>query len=129
MGKKKSLPKPTDAELAILSVLWQQGPATVRQVMESLSDEKPTGYTTVLKLMQIMVDKGLLKRDERERTHVYRPSVAAEQTQKRLVADLVDRVFAGSAQRLIMQALDAKGASQEELDEIRSLLDQMEQRK
>jgi predicted transcriptional regulator len=128
MGKKKPTPKPTAAELAILRVLWRQGSATVRQVMDTLCKEKPTGYTTVLKLMQIMFDKGLLKRELRERKHVYRPAVAAEMTQKRLVQDLLDRVFEGSARKLVMHALDATQVGKEELAEIRSLLDQVEER-
>src|SRR5271156_6726930 len=85
---KKELPRPTDAELAILRVLWQQGPCTVRQVQEALDAERPTGYTTVLKLLQIMAEKELVLRDEAERSHVYRPRQSAEQTQRRLVADL-----------------------------------------
>ena len=96
--------------------------------MEAICEEKPTGYTTVLKLMQIMLKKGLLKRDESQRTHIYRPAIAAEQTQKRIVSDLLDRVFDGSAQKLILQALDAAQSSEGELAEIRKLLDQLEER-
>ena len=122
-----SLPKPTEAELAILNVLWVNGPCTVRQVMEQLNFSKPTGYTTVLKLMQIMAEKGLLIRDESKRTHVYRPSQGAQRTQKHLVRDLIDRVFQGSSHKLVMQALSTKKASAEELSEIRAFLDQQEQ--
>jgi predicted transcriptional regulator len=121
--------KPTDAELAMLSVLWRRGPSTVREVMDELSAEKPTGYTTVLKIMQIMVEKGLVKRDESRRTHVYRPAVPAERTQKHLVKELVNRAFQGSARKLVMQALSERSVSREELDEIRALLDELEEGK
>lgn len=129
MNAKKKLPHPTDAELAILNVLWEQGPSTVRQVMETLSQEKPTGYTTVLKLLQIMVEKRLVKRNDSQRTHVYQPAEPVERTQKQIVCKLVDRAFQGSSQKLIMQALHAKKVSQRELEEIRALLDEMEGRK
>jgi predicted transcriptional regulator len=125
MSRKEQI-RPTEAELAILQVLWQDGPATVRQVHERLNPRRETGYTTTLKLMQIMTEKGLLDRDERERTHVYRPRAARERTQRQLVGDLIDRGFGGSAQGLIMQALSSKRASAEELAEIRRLLEQME---
>jgi predicted transcriptional regulator len=121
----QELPKPTEAELAILRVLWS-GPATVRQVHERLIGLRETGYTTTLKLMQIMSEKGLLERDESERTHVYRARVAKESTQRQLVGDLIDRAFGGSAQGLIQQALSGRRASAEELAEIRRMLEQME---
>ena len=117
------LPRPTDAELALLRVLWDQGPRTVRQIHEVVSVERPTGYTTVLKLLQIMTEKGLVERDERARTHVYRARLSAGETQRQLVGDLVDRAFGGSAAALVMQALAARRASPEELAEIRRLLD------
>lgn len=117
--------KPTDAELAILSVLWQRGQSTVREVMEELSASKPTGYTTVLKLMQIMTEKGLVKRDESGRTHIYRPAAPAERTQKHLVREIVNRAFQGSSQKLVMQALSDRRISKQELDEIRRLLDEL----
>ncbi len=120
------VPKPTSAELAILQVLWDRGPSTVRDVHGVLNDDKPTGYTTVLKLMQIMLEKGLLERDDSRRQHVYTPSVAADRTQRQLIGDLIDRAFSGSAQKLVMQALSAKRISREELDEIRALLDDIE---
>jgi BlaI family penicillinase repressor len=123
---KKCLPRPTDAELSILSVLWQHGPSTVRTVHEELSRSQETGYTTVLKLMQIMIEKGLLKRDDSERSHIYEAAVAQEQTQRQLLGDLLERAFSGSAQQLVMQALASKKASPEELSEIRKLIDQME---
>ena len=117
--------KPTDAELAILSVLWQRGQSTVREVMDELSATKPTGYTTVLKLMQIMTEKGLVKRDESGRTHIYRPAAPAERTQKHLVREIVNRAFQGSSQKLVMQALSDRRISKQELDEIRRLLDEL----
>lgn len=119
-------PRPTPAELAILRVLWEQGPSTVRQVHTRLERERPTGYTTVLKLLQIMTEKGLVRRDESARAHVYAPSAAEEQTQKHLVRDLLDRAFGGSATKLVMHALSARKASPAELSRIRELLDRLE---
>lgn len=123
---KKVLPRPTEAELAILRVLWDRGPCTVREVQESLADERGTGYTTALKLLQIMTDKGLVRRDDRQRTHVYEAVAPAETTQRQLVRDLLDRAFGGSARQLVMQALSARKASKEDLVEIRRLLDEIE---
>ena len=120
---KHELPRPTDAELAILRVLWDRGASTVRQVHDVLSRERPTAYTTALKLLQIMTEKGLVRRDETDRTHIYEPRLSEEQTQRQLVRDLLDRAFAGSASKLVMQALAARRASPEELGEIRRLLD------
>ena len=117
------VPRPTDAELAILRVLWERGPSTVRQVHEVLAGERETGYTTTLKLMQIMTEKGLVTRDESTRTHVYATHLSQDQTQRQLVRDLLDRAFGGSASKLVMQALAARSASPEELSEIRRLLD------
>jgi BlaI family penicillinase repressor len=123
-----SLPQPTRAELAILRVLWKQGRCTVRQVHEALQEEqdKDTGYTTVLKLLQNMTEKGLVRRDERERTHVYEPAINEQKTQRDLLRDLMDRAFGGSAASLVIQALSMKKASPEELEEIRKLLDKHE---
>jgi BlaI family transcriptional regulator, penicillinase repressor len=121
-----NLTRPTDAELAILRVLWSRGPSTVRQVHEALSRDRETGYTTVLKLMQIMTEKGLVERDESERTHVYQARFTQEATQQRLVSDLLDKAFGGSASQLVMQALAAKPASADELAQIRRLLDELE---
>ena len=118
----RSLPRPTDAELAILRVVWARGAATVRQVHEALADERETGYTTTLKLMQIMAEKGLVTRDESARTHVYEASVSEQQTQGQLVADLVDRAFGGSAAALVMRALSTHKTSTEEIREIRRLI-------
>ena len=119
-------PLPTDAELAILSVLWASGPSTVRAVHEALSPSQGTGYTTVLKLMQLMAQKGLLVRDESQRSHVYRPSSGQTQTQRRLLGDLMNRGFGGSASQLVLRALSVKRTSAEELHQIRSLLDELE---
>jgi predicted transcriptional regulator len=117
------VPRPTDAELAILRVLWDLGPCTVRQVHEVLSRERAAAYTTSLKLLQIMTEKGLVSRDERDRSHVYHAKLTEEQTQRQLVRDLLDRAFGGSASKLVMQALAARRASAEELSEIRRLID------
>ncbi len=123
---KKRLPKPTDAELSILGVLWRRGPSSVRQVFEEIRQSQSVGYTTILKLMQIMVEKGLLKRDDTERSHIYEATVAEEVTQRQLVGHLLERAFSGSAQKLVLQALSAKKATPEELADIRRLLDEME---
>ena len=113
--------KPTEAELAILRVLWARGPSTVREVAEQMGREG--AYTTVLKLLQIMTDKGLVVRDERARTHVYEAAYSEDQTQQQLVADLLHRAFNGSAAKLVLQALAAGQTSPEEIAEIRKLLD------
>jgi predicted transcriptional regulator len=118
----RTLPRPTDAELAILRVLWERGAATVRQVHEALAPSRETGYTTTLKLMQIMAEKGLVSREESSRTHVYRTRIGQAQTQRQLVADLLDRAFGGSASALVLQALSAGGTSAEELEKIRQLI-------
>lgn len=123
---KPHLPRPTDAELAILRVLWEHGPSTVRQVRDILEQSQPTGYTTVLKLFQIMTAKGLVVRDDSQRTHVYRASRAEAQTQRQLIGDLVSRAFGGSALKLVMQALATQKASAEELAEIRKLIENLE---
>jgi predicted transcriptional regulator len=117
------LPRPTDAELAILRVLWERGAATVRQVHEVLAEARDTGYTTTLKLMQIMADKGLVTRDESARTHVYAARLTRDETQQQLVSDLLDRAFGGSAAALVLQALSAGETSPEELKQIRELID------
>lgn len=117
------LPKPTDAELAILRVLWELGPSTVREVHDALHPTRAAGYTTVLKLLQIMTEKGLVTRDETARSHVYSPSGSETATQQQLVADLMQRAFGGSAARLVMQALAAAPATADEMSEIRRMLD------
>ena len=116
------LPRPTDSELAILRVLWDRGPSTVRAVHEALVDARETGYTTTLKLMQIMADKGLVTRDATERTHVYTARLTQDQTQRQLVADLVQRAFGGSAAALVQQALSAQPTSPDELKKIQKLI-------
>src|SRR4029079_5338051 len=108
-------PRPTDAELAILRILWERGPSTVRQVHDVLGRERPSAYTTALKLLQIMTEKGLVERDERDRTHVYRARSSQEQTQRQLVRDLVDRAFGGCAAHPLLQALASKHSSPAEL--------------
>jgi predicted transcriptional regulator len=120
------IPRPTDAELAILRVLWQRGPATVKEVHAELARRAPTVYTTTLKLLQIMTEKGLVERDEEQRAHLYRTRLREEQTQTQLVGDLLDRAFDGSAGRLVLRALSSRPATAEELAEIRELLDRLE---
>jgi predicted transcriptional regulator len=121
-----NLPRPTDAELAVLNVLWDRGPSTVRQIHEVLSGDRDLGYTTVLKSLQVMTEKGLVVRDESERSHVYAATQTATQTQRSLLGDLMERAFGGSAAQLVIQALHAKRASKQELAEIRRLLEQAE---
>jgi len=122
-----SSPRPTDAELEILNVLWQRGASTVREVHQAITRTRPSmGYTTVLKLMQIMAEKRMVRRDERERAHVYEARLEREQTQRQLIGDLLERAFEGSALKLVMQALSAKQASAEELTSIREMLDEFE---
>ncbi|HEY6551768.1 MAG TPA: BlaI/MecI/CopY family transcriptional regulator [Vicinamibacteria bacterium] len=119
-------PRPTPAELEILRVLWEHGPSTVRDVQARMEEQRPTGYTTVLKLLQIMADKGLVQRDERARAHVYATGAPQDQTQRQLVRDLLDRAFGGSATKLVMHALSARKTSREDLARIRQLLDEYE---
>jgi BlaI family transcriptional regulator, penicillinase repressor len=121
-------PRPTEAELELLSILWARGPSSVRQIHEALGPDKTTGYTTTLKLLQRMLEKGLLKRDERQRTHVYEAVWRAEETQRQLVRDLLRRAFHGAASKLVVQALSEEKVSAAELAEIRRLLDDLETR-
>jgi predicted transcriptional regulator len=114
--------RPSDGELAILRVLWSRGPSTVRDVHTELSKDRDMGYTTVLKLMQIMVEKGLVARDERARSHTYRPLQGEAETQRHLLKDLLQKAFGGSRRALVLQALEAEPASSEELEDIRKLL-------
>lgn len=125
--RKKSLPKPTEGELELLQVMWERGPSTVREIHDGLNG-RGTGYTTTLKVMQKMMRKGLVRRDESTRSHIYAPVLKAEQTQRQLASDLVQKGFGGSAARLVVAALSAKRASKGELKEIRRLLDEMEGR-
>lgn len=119
-----SLPRPTDAELEILTVLWSTGPATVRQVYEVISRRREAQYSTTLKFMQIMADKGLLLRDEQQRAHVYQAARPREWTQQQLAGHLLDRAFSGSAKALLIGALSAKKTTPAELAELRKLLDE-----
>jgi predicted transcriptional regulator len=118
----EKLLKPTDAELAILRVLWQRGPSTVKEVQKVLEATRRTGYTTVLKFMQIMVEKGLVSRDESPFAHVYEARIPQEHAERTLVADLLERAFDGSTSRLVLRALAAKKATPEELAAIRKIL-------
>jgi predicted transcriptional regulator len=120
--------RPSDGELAILRVLWSLGPSTVRDVHTELSKDRDMGYTTVLKLMQIMVEKDLLARDERSRSHTYRALQGEAETQQCLVKELLHKAFAGSRRALVLQALEAEPASAEELEDIRKLLNDAKQR-
>lgn len=124
--KNAGNPKPTAAELTILNVLWTQGPATVREVHNALPDQK-TGYTTVLKLLQIMLEKGLVKRDSSSRAHIYESAFQAEDVQTQLVENLLTDAFQGSAKNLILRALSVKPSSPEELAEIRKLIDKLDE--
>jgi predicted transcriptional regulator len=127
MAEKKGLtPRPTDAELAILTVLWERGASTVRDVHQALSASQASGYTTTLKLLQIMTEKGLVVRDESQRAHVYAAKLSERRTQRQLLGDLVDRAFGGSSAKLVLRALSERPASSDELRDIRALLDQLE---
>lgn len=119
-------PRPTDAELEILTVLWSRGPSTVRDVHETIARRKATQYTTVLKQMQVMADKGLVRRNEDQRSHIYEAARSREWTQRQLAADLLQRAFDGSAKGLLIGALSAQKATKEELAELRKLLDDYE---
>ncbi|HET8966676.1 MAG TPA: BlaI/MecI/CopY family transcriptional regulator [Candidatus Acidoferrum sp.] len=124
--KDASPQKPTAAELQILQVLWERGPSTVRDVHDALQEEKALGYTTVLKLMQIMTTKGLVRRDENQRAHVYEAQQPAEKTKRQFAADMLERVFDGSARDLMLHALAAQRSTRQEIEELRSLLDEHE---
>ena len=118
--------KPTDAELAILNVLWKSGPSTVRQVQEQLQSQRGTGYTTALKLMQIMLEKGYVQRDDSGHAHIYKAAITKARTQKQMVRQLLEQAFEGSTKQLVLQALSTKKSTAEELAEIRQLLDELE---
>jgi len=124
--KKAPLPRPTDAELEILTVLWSRGPSTVREVHEIIAGRKPTQYTTVLKTLQIMDQKGLVRRDEAQRAHIYEASQPCEVTQRQIAGDLLQRAFGGSAKSLMLGALSSRKASKKELAELRQLLTEYE---
>jgi predicted transcriptional regulator len=121
--------RPTEGELGILRVLWEGGPRSVRDIQRILNESRPTGYTTVLKLMQIMTDKGLVERDETQRPQIYRARYSQEQTQRQLLRDLLDRAFGGSVKELVLQALATKRSSPEELEAMEKLLDRIEEEK
>ena len=123
---RRALKRPTDAELEILRVIWGRGPSTVREVHAELNAKRETGHTTALKLMQIMTDKGLLRRDESRRPQIYEPVRSKHQTQRQLIGDLLDRAFSGSPGHLVLQALSAKKTTSEERRQIRDLLDRLE---
>ncbi len=127
MTTRRTAVRPTKGELQILQVLWSSGPSTVREVHAALGGPRGVGYTTVLKLLQIMAAKGLVERDDRERTHVFRAADSPERTRRRLVTDLMERAFEGSAASLVLHALSTRKASPEELAEIRELLDRLEE--
>ena len=118
-------PSPTPAELEVLQVLWREGPSTVREVQEALDREEPVGYTTILKIMQKMLDKGLLSRDTSSRAHVYEAAAREEETEQRLAGRFIERVFGGSTTRLVMRALSSERASQDEMEELYQLLDKL----
>jgi len=125
-GMKDALQKPTAAELEILQVLWTRGPSTVREVHEALQAEKSLGYTTVLKLLQIMTGKGLVRRNEDQRAHVYEAQQPAEKTKRQLAQDVLERVFDGSARELLLHALASQRSTRQEIEELRTLLDEHE---
>jgi BlaI family transcriptional regulator, penicillinase repressor len=119
-------PRPTEAEFSILRVLWERGAQSVREVQHALNETKPTGYTTALKLMQIMTEKGLVERDETKRPQIYKPRYSQQQTQRQLLGDLLQRAFGGSVKELVLQALSTKRSSRAELEAIEKLLDRFE---
>jgi predicted transcriptional regulator len=122
----KQIVRPTKLELSILKVLWESGPRSVREIQNILDARKPTGYTTVLKMVQIMTEKGLVERDESVRPQIYRARYSQEQTQRHLVRDLLDRAFGGSVKALVMQALASRKSSAKEIEAIEKLLDRIE---
>jgi predicted transcriptional regulator len=126
MPETREPPRPTDAELEILTVLWARGPSTVREVHDAIAQRKPALYTTVLKMLQIMAEKCLVRRDERQRAHVYSASRPREWTQRQLAGDLLQRAFGGSASSLVLGALSAQKATPEELAEIRRMIEKHE---
>ena len=125
MARRKNS-RPTDRELTILRILWDNGSGTVREVNEAMNEDQDTGYTTTLKLMQIMTDKGLLRRDDSKFKHVYKPAMTEEKTQKLLVGELLEKAFSGSAEKLVMRALSTKKVPAKELGKIRKMLDEFE---
>lgn len=127
-GSRNTVPKPTPAELQILHVLWRRGPSAVRDVHGALNETRTAGYTTVLKLLQIMTEKGLVRRDTSRRTHLYEAAIAQEETQRQLIDDLLHRAFEGSASQLVLRALAGGQATAEEIATIRKMLDDLEEK-
>ena len=125
--KRQSLPKPTETELELLRVLWEKGPATVRELHDEVNLQRAVGYTSVLKILQIMTEKGLVEREESNKAHIYRAAASQEETQNQLLRDLSERLFSGSAAQLAMHALAMQPASAEELEEIRTLIERKRQ--
>lgn len=125
--KRQSLPKPTEAELELLRVLWEKGPATVRELHDAINVQRPVVYTSVLKILQIMTEKGLVEREESGKAHIYRAAASQEETQNQMLRDLSERLFSGSAAQLAMHALAMQPASAEELEEIRTLIERKRQ--
>jgi BlaI family transcriptional regulator, penicillinase repressor len=125
---KASPLQPTEVELQILRILWELGPSPVRLIHQRLEADKGTNYSTTVKMLSVMLEKGLVKRDEEASPHIYRTTLSREKTSKRMLTDLVDKVYAGSTMSLVLQALSSTKATREELDEVRQLLDQMERR-
>ena len=117
---------PTDRELAILRVLWDRGASTVREVHDALTKKNDTGYTTILKQLQLMAEKGLVERDEEQRAHLYKARLSEDRAQQQIIRKLLDHAFGGSAQKLVLQALSTKKATPEELAQVRKLLDELE---
>ena len=128
MKEKHQLPKPTEVELELLQVLWSKGSATVREMYEEVSRRRALGYTSVLKMLQIMTEKGLVDRTEAGKAHIYRPTASQEETQSQILRDLSERLFAGSAAQLAMHALSMQPASVEELEEIRKIIRQKKEK-
>jgi predicted transcriptional regulator len=123
---RKPSNQPNDVELAILRALWERGPSSVREVHDGLKRSRETGYTSTLKMMQVMLDKGLLERDESARQHIYRPAVPEEQTQRQILSELIQKAFGGSARKLVLRAVESQRIDKNELTEIRDLLKRLE---
>ncbi len=129
MKSTNELPKPTEVELELLQALWEKGEATVRELYEVISEQRPLGYTSVLKMLQIMTEKGLVERTEAGKAHIYRASASQQDTQSQLLRDLSERLFAGSAAQLAMHALAMEPASAEEIEEIRKIIRQKKEKR
>ena len=129
MKSTNELPKPTEVELELLQALWEKGEATVRELYEVISEQRPLGYTSVLKMLQIMTEKGLVERTEAGKAHIYRASASQQETQSQLLRDLSERLFAGSAAQLAMHALAMEPASAEEIEEIRKIIRQKKEKR